>query len=93
VNGYTAAWSDAPEAVAALSALGERDPRRLHPYRAGKLIEESGSYTPDRLRTIRAEILDTRERMVSGFSRADLLLEFLILRLCGGTGKKGGALP
>lgn len=82
MSGRTAVWSEAPEADAALGALGERDPRKLHPYRAGVLLEQAERYPPERLRAIRAEILDARERMVSGFSRADLLLEFLILRIC-----------
>lgn len=83
-SGELVAWSDAPEAEAALSALGERDPRRMHPYRAGRLLEAAAPYSPDRLRAIRAAILDVRERMVSGYAQPDLLLEFLVLRICGG---------
>ncbi len=82
-SGALAAWSDAPEAAAALSALGERDPRKLHPFRAGKLMDEASRFSPERLRAIRAAILDARERMVSGQAQPDLLLEFLVLRICG----------
>lgn len=81
--GSYASWSSAPEAEAVLSALGDRDPRRLHPYRAGRLLEEARRYSADRLRSIRAAILDVRERMVSGFARPDLLLELLVIRICG----------
>jgi len=82
LNGPLAAWSERPEAEALLSALGDHDPRRLHPYRAGRLLEESLRYSPDRLRSIRGAILDARERMVSGFARGDLLLEWLVMRIC-----------
>jgi len=90
LDGRSAVWSDAPDAADVLGALGERDPRKMHPYRAYLLFEQSGRYSPERLQAIRAEILETRERMVSGFSRADLLLEFLILRICR-PGAGGGA--
>ncbi len=91
LSGRAAVWSDAPEADAALGALGERDPRKMHPYRAYILFEQAGRFPLERLQAIRTEILEARERMVSGFSRADLLLEFLILRICSPAARGGAA--
>jgi hypothetical protein len=64
-----------------LSALGDRDPRRMHPFRAGMLLQEAGPFPPAELERWRRAILRVREQIVSAPTPPELLLEFLVLDL------------
>lgn len=81
LNGREAAWTGAPEATAALAGLGEWNPSRMHPFRAGKLVEQAKSFSAAELARASAAVTRTREQMAGGFSAADLLLEMLVLRI------------
>lgn len=79
--GKVAEWRDDPEAEAALSALGDRDPRRMHPFRAGMLLQEAGPFPSAEMERWRRAILRVREQLVSTPTPPELLLEFLVLDL------------
>jgi DNA polymerase-3 subunit delta len=79
--GKVAEWRDDPEVETVLSALGDRDPRRMHPFRAGMLLQEAGPFPPAELERWRRAILRVREQVVSAPTPPELLLEFLVLDL------------
>ena len=74
-------WAESIDATEALSALGDWDPRKMHPYRAGLLLEQSRKFEPRELARAGTEITKVREQMVSGFSSPELLLELLVIKL------------
>lgn len=80
-NGREAAWTGGPEMAAALAGLGEWNPSRMHPFRAGKLVEQARGFSAAELARASAAITRTREQMAGGFSAADLLIEMLVLRI------------
>ena len=80
--GNAAEWTDGPEVDAALGALAERDPRAMHAYRAGILLDtQAQRFDAAELSRAERDILRTREQLVSGFGAPRLLLEFLVLKL------------
>jgi DNA polymerase-3 subunit delta len=79
--GKVTEWRDDPEVETVLSALGDRDPRRMHPFRAGMLLQEAGPFPPAELERWRRAILRVREQIVSAPTPPELLLEFLVLDL------------
>ena len=80
-GGYEPEWDVPPDVASQFDALGDRSPRRLHPYRAKLLIEQAARFRAPELSRIRSEILKVREQLVSGFSDPELLLELLVLKL------------
>lgn len=74
-------WSESAEMAATMSALGEWDPRGMHPYRLARLVDQAVNFTAAEL--VRAGELVTRARgrMVGGFPAPELLLELLVLQI------------
>lgn len=81
LNGANAAWNIGEEAERALGQLGEWNPRKINPYRAGRLLEQAERFSENELARGASEILRVREQMVSGFSAPELLLELLLLKI------------
>lgn len=81
VAGSTASWSGGPDVDALLERLGDKDPRKLHPFRAAKMLEQTSRMSAEELARAESEIVRVREQVVSGFQSPDLLLEFLVLKL------------
>lgn len=81
LDGKVAEWRNDPEVETTLSVLGDRDPRRMHPFRAGMLLQEANPFTPAELERWRRAILRVREQIVSAPTPPELLLEFLVLNL------------
>lgn len=81
VDDRGAEWSGDPECSVALAGLGPWNPAGTHPYRAGLLARQARKYSAIELARAAAAITRAREQMVGGFSAADLLLEFLVLRI------------
>ena len=68
--------------------LKANDPRKMHWFRASKLLSQALPQSVKRLDACRRLTLKTHERMISGGSIShELMLEVLLIRLCG----KGGA--
>ncbi len=82
-----AQWSTAPEVEAALGSL-DKDPRKIHPFRVIKLVEQARKFSSSELQRALAETLATHERMVSGSGAPDVLLEMLLVKLLRPTGSK-----
>lgn len=80
-NGRETAWSRDSDAAAALAGLGEWNPSRMHPFRAGKLAEQARAFSAAEIARAASAITRTREQMAGGFSAADLLMEMLVLRI------------
>jgi hypothetical protein len=58
-----------------------KDPRKMHPYRAGLLARQAGEWTRRDLERARRETLGVYEQLLSGGLGAELLLSFLTLRI------------
>ncbi|MCX7819633.1 MAG: DNA polymerase III subunit delta [Kiritimatiellae bacterium] len=74
-------WTDSPEANATLAALGEWDPRQMHSFRLGRLVEQAENFSAAELASAGEAVTRARERMVGGFPSPELLLELLVLRI------------
>jgi DNA polymerase III delta subunit len=70
-----------PTVEAALAGDGVKDPRKMHPYRAGLLAQQAAGWTRRDLERARREALAVYEQLLSGGLGADLLLSFLTLRI------------
>jgi DNA polymerase III delta subunit len=87
-RGKTAEWRDLADAAEVLDAIGPSwDPRRIHPFRLGAMLEQARNYSPAELARGAVEIARVRERMVSGFPLQDLLMEVLVIRLTRPAGR------
>ena len=73
-------WSNSPEVDAALGSL-EKDPRKIHPFRVVKLVEQAQKYSSTELQRALAETIMAHEQMVSGSGASEVLLELLLLKL------------
>lgn len=76
-----AVWTDSSEATVAMDGLGDWDPRKMHPYRLGRLAEQAENFTTAELARAGEAATRARERMVGGFSSPELLLELLVLQI------------
>jgi DNA polymerase III delta subunit len=75
-------WSDAPEAVAVFTSLSN-DPRKMNPWRGGKLAAQAARFATDELMRLHALAADTHERMLSSGVAPELLLEFFLIKALG----------
>lgn len=75
-------WSVPAKATASFDRLPQ-DPRKLHPFRAGKMATQCVNFSLKELSDAFADIVDTHRRMVSGSlsGRPDLHLELLLTRI------------
>lgn len=80
LQGRNAQWSNDPEMDRLLELLPS-DPREMHPYRAGILIQHANRYTADELRRCQRRLLKTHEQLVSTSIPPDILLEMLVIKL------------
>lgn len=75
-------WQPLSPAVdAALAGGVVKDPRKMHPYRAGLLARQAAEWTRRDLERARRESLGVYEQLLSGGLGAELLLSFLTLRI------------
>ena len=65
---------------AALGSL-EKDPRKIHPFRVVKLVEQAQKYSSAELQRALVETIFAHEQMVSGSGAGEVLLELLLLKL------------
>lgn len=77
-----AVWTLDGEGEARLSAL-QRDPRKTHPYRLIKLIEQANRFSLRHLLRIQQDLAKTHENMVSTSVPQALQLELLVIRTVG----------
>jgi DNA polymerase III subunit delta len=78
-----AAWTDAPGAGDALSALG-KDPRDMHPYRVKILAGQANKFSEAELKRCHREAIETHELMVGGSAvDPERLLELFLIKTLG----------
>lgn len=83
LNGRRIEWSNDNEAGVYFSQLKD-DPRKMHWFRASKILQQASKHSAKRLDACRRITLDTHEKMISsGTVPHELLLEVLLIRLCG----------
>lgn len=88
MNGTRIQWSNNPEIDTYFSRMAE-DPRKMHWFRASKLLAQAIPYSAVNLAARKKAVLDMHERMISeGSIPHDLLLETLIAKLCAPRRKK-----
>jgi len=80
----TVEWHVSTDVSAVLDVLGKDDPRKLNPYRAGKLMEQAVNFSKSELLKARELTIQAREQMVSsGGASPVVMLELLVVRLLG----------
>jgi DNA polymerase-3 subunit delta len=80
LRGQNAQWGNDPE-MEKLFDLLPADPRKTHPFRAGKLTQQAKNYSADELRRCQKRLLETHEQLVSSSVPQELILEMLVIKL------------
>jgi DNA polymerase-3 subunit delta len=78
-----AAWREDPAMDQALEALGRDDPRKLNPYRLGRLIAQARGFSTRELLRAQNMVARAHEKLVSSSMPQAILLEILITQLVG----------
>ena len=82
MNGTRIQWNQSQEIDDYFSTMAD-NPRKMHWFRASKLLQQAQPYSPYGLVARKKLVLDMHERMISGGSIShELLLETLIAKLC-----------
>jgi len=78
------AWADLPPEVEhTFSTAMEKDPRRMHPYRASMLGTQAAGFTRKRLDHSLRQVTLAHENMVSSRVPPELIMEILLIRTLG----------
>ena len=72
-------WSPDPDAENFLSRQ-QSDPRNMHPYRLGRLLDQAKKFSLRELKTRRRLLVDAHAQMVSSLTDPGFLLEFSVMR-------------
>ena len=70
-----------PEIDAILKNSSDRDPRSIHPFRVGKLMEQASTYSRRELQAAQQIVLATHEQLVSSSTPGPMLLELALMRI------------
>ena len=62
-------------------AKGVKDPRKMHPYRAGLMARQAAEWNRPDLERARRETMGVYEQLLSGGLGAELVLSFITLRI------------
>ena len=82
MNGNRLQWSNDSELDDYFAGMPD-DPRKMHPFRAGKLAGQASTYTVRRLAASKRLVVDTHEQMISeGTIPHNLMFETLLAKLC-----------
>lgn len=83
LEGQRIQWAADPQADAFFGQL-RADPRKMHWYRASKLLGQAMSHSVKRLDACRRLTLETHEQMISsGSVPHEVMMETLLARVCG----------
>ena len=77
---FKAAWHPSPEMVKAIEKM-PTDPTKTNPFRAGRLASQARKFPKNKLIDGLAKVLKTHEQMVSSPVPAEMLMEYLLVRL------------
>ena len=81
-RGTNLIWSQQP-AVEALFAGMSPDPRTIHAFRAGLLVEQAKKYSASELNDRLDWLLETHHQLVTTGLPPNILMELLVVRMCG----------
>lgn len=70
-----------PEAEEAFSSHFEKDPRNLHPFRAGILAAQAGNFTRQKLARCQRAVIEAHQKMVKSAVPDDIILELLLIQM------------
>ena len=89
-GGYGVSWSAVePQFEQLFSAYMSKDPRKIHPFRAGRLVDQARKFSRKRLRYCLREVTRAHAGLVSGSMPQEMTLELLLIKmLAAGTKKK-----
>jgi DNA polymerase III delta subunit len=88
MNGNRIQWSNDTELDEYFSGMSD-DPRRMHWFRASRLVAQASSHSANRLAACKKLVVDTHERMLSeGSIPHELMVETLLARLCAPRAKR-----
>lgn len=82
-RGRQLAWQTVPPEVDEALATLDRDPRKLPPFIAIRLVEGAGRFTRKRLDHCLRQIVQAHEKIVSSRVPPELILEILLVRMLG----------
>jgi len=83
MDGRRIQWANDPEAEQFFERLGT-DPRKMHWFRASKLLSQAMPHSVKRLDACRRLALETHEKMISsGSVPHEIMMEMLLARVCG----------
>lgn len=77
----SATWNLPREIEEVFDRLGRRDPRKIHPYRMGRIISQGRLFSLSELAAARIDALAAHERIVSTGVPQSLILELLFAKL------------
>lgn len=80
-RGSNAEWGGVPPEAEAAFAAFARDPRKAHPFYAGKLAGQAGGFSAAQLTRCRDVILDTHQRFFSSAVPQAVLLELALVKM------------
>jgi DNA polymerase-3 subunit delta len=80
-RGNTLEWSNLPPAVDEVLGSMKKDPRQIHPYRAGLLAAQAGLFSREELTRCRKTAIQAHEKLVSSSVPAQTVLELMLIRM------------
>ncbi len=84
-----AKWKDLPPEIdKGFSEEFDKDPRKVHPYRASLLAAQAKGFSMPELARCRKALMNAHVKLVSSRVPQEMVLELLLIRMLGAGGKK-----
>jgi DNA polymerase-3 subunit delta len=81
-GGSAIKWHELPPDIEKIfSESFEKDPRAIHPFRAGLLASQAGKFTQRKLANCQRMAIETHEKMVSSSLQDSMILELMLIRM------------
>lgn len=81
-GGAAIKWHELPPDIEKIfSETFEKDPRTIHPYRAGLLAAQAGKFTQRKLAACQKMAIEAHEKMVSSALEDNMILELMLIRM------------
>jgi DNA polymerase III subunit delta len=81
-SGAAIKWRELPADIEKIfSEAFEKDPRKIHPYRAGLLATQAGKFTQRKLAECQRLAIEAHEKMVSSALEDNMILELMLIRM------------
>ena len=80
LRGQNAQWGSDAEMSKMFDMLPS-DPRKIHPFRAGKFVQQANNYSAEELRICQKRLVESHEQLLSGAASQEIILEMLVIKL------------